>query len=160
VRSPTAELAARNLSEVSQIFSTILGAFSDCEPLRRRVLIVLEKLPHAVQRDFLEDPRFSITLENFVPGAGWTLWMASPGAFGSGSRCVVLRPKLALCSEAFACYVIAHEFAHAFLRNGGWGDITDVEQAADALAASWGFSRPVDSAASQTPITQVKGTAR
>ena len=148
------------MSEVSQIFSTFLEAFADCEPLRRRVLIVLEKLPHAVQRDFLEDPRFSVTLENFVPGAGGTLWIASPDAFGSGSRCVVLRPKLAHCSEAFACYVIAHEFAHAYLRNGGWGDITDVEEAADALAASWGFNRPAGDATSQAPITEVKGRAR
>jgi len=38
--------------------------------------------------------------------------------------------------------VIAHEFAHAFLRNGPWGEITDVEEAADALAATWGFIRP------------------
>jgi hypothetical protein len=156
VGSSTAESGTRNLSEVSQIFSTFLGAFEDCEPLRRRVLIVLEKLPHAVQRDFLEDPRFAVTLENFVPGTGWTLWMASPGAFGSGSRCVVLRPKLAQCSEAFACYVIAHEFAHAFLRNGGWGAITDREEAADALAASWGFSRPAGDTTFQAPITQVK----
>jgi hypothetical protein len=54
----------------------------------------------------------------------------------------VLRLKLSHCDEAFAFYVIAHEFAHAFLRNGPWGDITDVEQAADALAATWGFCRP------------------
>jgi hypothetical protein len=70
--------------------------------------------------------------------------MATPGPIGSGSRCVVLKPRLADCSEAFACYVIAHEFAHAFLRNGGWDAITDPEEAADALAASWGFERPHD----------------
>jgi len=106
------------------------------------VLAVLSQLPEPVQRDFLDDPRFRVTLENFVPGKGWTLWMAVPGPQGSSSRCVVLRPRLATCSEAFAFYVIAHEFAHAYLRNGGWGDITDVEEAADALAASWGFRRP------------------
>ena len=112
--------------------------------MRSRVLAVLHLLPETVQRDFLDDPRFRITLENHVPGEGWSLWMASPGPIGSGSRCVVLRPKLADCSEAFAHYVIAHEFAHAYLRNGGWGDITDIEVAADALAASWGFNRPAD----------------
>jgi hypothetical protein len=110
--------------------------------LRERVLYVLNRLPEAVQRDFLDDPRFRITLERFVPGEGWSLWMATPGPVGSGSRCVVLRPRLGECSPAFAYYVIAHEFAHAFLRNGGWGDITDIEEAADALAASWGFRRP------------------
>lgn len=118
-----------------------LEAFADCEVLRDRVLTVLNRLPDAVQRDFLDDPRFRITLENYVPGEGWSMWMASPGPVGSGSRCVVLRPRLGTCSEAFAFYVIAHEFAHAFLRNGGWGEITDIEEAADALAASWGFHR-------------------
>jgi hypothetical protein len=107
------------------------------------VLAVLSQLPEAVQRDFLDDPRFRIALENYVPGEGWSLWIATPGPVGSGSRCVVLRPRLADCPEAFAHYVIAHEFAHAFLRNGGWGNITDIEEAADALAASWGFVRPV-----------------
>jgi len=104
--------------------------------------MVLHALPDHVQRDFLDDPRFRISIDNYVPGKGWTLWMATPGPIGSGSRCVVLRLKLSHCSEAFAHYVIAHEFAHAFLRNGPWGDILDVEEAADALAASWGFCRP------------------
>jgi hypothetical protein len=121
-----------------------LEAFAECESLRSRVLAVLHRLPEPVQRDFLDDPRFRITLETYVPGEGWSLWMATPGPIGSGSRCVVLRRRLADCAEAFAHYVIAHEFAHAFLHNGGWGDITDIEQAADALAASWGFHRPAE----------------
>jgi hypothetical protein len=125
-----------------QIFAAHLEVFANCEPLRNRVLAVLSKLPEPVQRDFLDDPRFRIAMDNFVPGEGWTLLMASPGPIGCSSRCVVLRPKLADCPEAFAHYVIAHEFAHAYLRNGGWGDITDIEEAADALAATWGFSRP------------------
>lgn len=108
------------------------------------MLAVLDMLPEPVQRDFLDDPRFRIALENYSPSEGWSLWMASPGPIGSGSRCVVLRPRLADCPEPFAHYVIAHEFAHAFLRNGGWGDITDIEEAADALAASWGFVRPTE----------------
>lgn len=110
--------------------------------MRQRVLHVLQSLPEVVQRDFLDDPRFRVELDNYVPGKGWTLWMAVPGPVGTISRCVVLRPRLADCSEAFALYVIAHEFAHAFLRNGGWGEISDPEEAADALAASWGFHRP------------------
>ena len=134
----------KSLNEDDPIFSAHLESFTECETLRNRVLAVLHLLPEAVQRDFLDDPRFRIALENYVPGEGWSLWMASPGPIGSGSRCVVLRPKLADCPEAFAHYVIAHEFAHAFLRNGGWGDITDIEVAADALAASWGFHRPTD----------------
>jgi hypothetical protein len=124
------------------IFAAYLEAFNDCQPLRQRVLKVLTELPEPVQRDFLDDPRFRVTLCNFVPGKGWTLLMDAPDSSDSTSRCVVLRPRLADASEAFACYVIAHEFAHAYLRNGPWGEILDVEQAADALAASWGFSRP------------------
>ncbi len=108
------------------------------------MLAVLRSLPEHVQQDFLSDPRFRISIDNYVAGQGWTLWMATPGPPGNGSRCVVLRLKLTYCSEQFANYVIAHEFAHAFLRNGPWGDISDVEEAADALAATWGFVRPAD----------------
>jgi hypothetical protein len=125
------------------IFAAYLGAFADCQPLQQRVLKVLVQLPEVVQRDFLDDPRFRVTLCNFEPGKGWSLLMDSPAA--TMSRCVVLRPRLAECSEAFACYVIAHEFAHAYLRNGGWEEIGDAEEAADALAASWGFHRPAAS---------------
>jgi Zn-dependent peptidase ImmA (M78 family) len=39
-------------------------------------------------------------------------------------------------------YVIAHELAHAHLRNGGRWEGDDPERAADALAAEWGFTRP------------------
>jgi len=84
-----------------------------------------------------------MTLDDFVPGKGRTVWMACPGPGGKGSRSVVLKPRLADCPEAFAHYVIAHELAHAYLHNGGWGEIDDPEAAADALAASWGFSKPV-----------------
>lgn len=119
-----------------------LAAFTDHPALAIRVRTVLHRLPEAVQRDFLEDERFTVAIENYTTERGWTLWMQSPGAIGDNSRCVVLRPKLADCSTDFAHYVIAHEFAHAFLRNGPWGEITDIEEAADALAASWGFSRP------------------
>ena len=54
----------------------------------------------------------------------------------------MLKHRLGECPEAFAHYVIAHELAHAYLHNGPWGAIEDPEQAADALASSWGFLRP------------------
>ena len=129
----------------AHIFSTLLEDLTDYPQLRLRVQSVLQCLPEHVQTDFLEDPRFRVTIDNYVPGQGWTLWMATPGPPGCGSRCVVLRLKLGHCAEPFSHYVIAHEFAHAFLRNGPWGEITDIEQAADALAASWGFPRPASS---------------
>lgn len=125
-------------------FSAFLEPFSDHQSLQYRVLKVLSALPGHVQQDFLLDPRFHVTLE-IRTGNATSTWMAAPGPIGSASRCVVLRPRLAESAEAFACYVIAHEFAHAFLRNGGWGEILDREEAADALAASWGFHKPARS---------------
>ena len=56
-------------------------------------------------------------------------------------RCVVLKPKLEKCSAEFARYIVAHELAHAWLHNGGWGEITDREEAADAVAANWGYAK-------------------
>ncbi|MFG0286946.1 MAG: hypothetical protein ACF8CQ_02170 [Rhodopirellula sp. JB044] len=123
-------------------FEPYLIPFADHPVLQQRVLHVLERLPADVQEDFLEDPRFRVTVDNYQAGVGWSLLMPAPGVNGEGSRCVVLRLKLNDASEHFAWYVIAHEFAHAYLRNGGWGEITDIEEAADALADSWGFSRP------------------
>ncbi|QEF98783.1 hypothetical protein Mal15_28390 [Stieleria maiorica] len=125
----------------ADVFSEFLDPFKRHSVLRERVRAVLERLPTSVVEDFLQDERFRVTLENFVPGQGWSLWMAMPGANRSGSRVVVLRQRLNDCNEDFALYIIAHEFAHAHLHNGGWGEHTDPEQAADALADSWGFPK-------------------
>ena len=119
--------------------SNYLIAFDRFPVLRTRLWEVLQSLPIDVQNDFVGDSRFDIVLENYEPGKGTRLFMPSPGSAGEGSRCVVLRPKLDTLPEDFAKYVIAHDLAHAFLRNGGWGSITDIEEAADALAASWGY---------------------
>ena len=124
------------------MFSAYLEAFEQHQPLRQRVLHVLNTLPKEVQQDFLNDPRFTVSVDNYVPGEGSTVFMAAPGGTNNGSRSVVLKPRLSECHEAFAHYVIAHEFAHAYLRNGPWGEITNVEDAANALAASWGFPMP------------------
>lgn len=137
----------RTQEKRSDIFSSLITELEEHPELHQRVLAVLHVIPDHVQRDFIEDPRFRVTIDNYVPGQGWTLYMPTPGPIGSGTRCVVLRLKLSHCSEAFAHYVIAHEFAHAFLRNGPWGEILDVEEAADALAATWGFRRPENSIA-------------
>ncbi|HQX49808.1 MAG TPA: hypothetical protein PLY87_07130 [Planctomycetaceae bacterium] len=124
------------------VFRIYAESFIEFPVLQQRILLVLEALPPEVQRDFLDDERFGVEIDNYQAGVGWSLFMPTPGPPGQGSRRVVLRPKLNHTSESFALYVIAHEFAHAFLRNGGWGEITDIEEAADALAASWGFHRP------------------
>ena len=123
-------------------FKKYIDPFREHAPLDDRVLHVLESLPLDVQQDFLGDDRFRVALDNYEQGKGWSLFMQLPSPDGDASQCVVLKPKLAQCDESFAWYVIAHEFAHAYLRNGGWGEITDREKAADALAESWGFARP------------------
>lgn len=111
--------------------------------LRIRVVNVLVAIPQDVIAGLLNDPCFRIALDNHVPGRGGTVWMACPGdVVWKGSRSVVLKKRLSDCAEAFAHYVIAHELAHAHLWNGPWGEFTDPEHAADALAASWGFLRP------------------
>ncbi len=124
------------------IFSASQMNDPEVEPLRQRVLYVLNQLPDSVQRDFLDDLHFRVSLDEFEPGKGRTVLMPTLNPSGYESRCVVLKPRLASCREDFAFYIIAHELAHAYLRNGGWGNITDREEAADALAAHWGFLRP------------------
>jgi len=54
----------------------------------------------------------------------------------------VLKRTLRLRPQPFVRYVIAHELAHAHLRNRGRWEAEDPEHAADALAAEWGFPRP------------------
>lgn len=121
----------------------LVAALTELPLLAERALTVLRSLPEEVQHDFAHDARFRIALETHVPGVGWTVMLDELGPIGSDSRCVVLRKRLATCAEEFAHYVIAHELAHAYLRNGGWGEIADHEAAADALAAHWGYRRPL-----------------
>ena len=115
-------------------------AFRDHPTLGLRIKSVLETIPADYRNDLLSDPSFLISLDDYTPGKGRTVMLAHPSTSGS-SRCVVLKPRLESCSETFCCYIIAHELAHAWLNNGGWGEITDREEAADALAASWGFAK-------------------
>ena len=101
---------------------------------------MLESLPELIQQDFLADANFKIAVDDCEPGRGRTVLMPDLSPSGT-SRCVVLKPRLEKCSDAFACYIIAHELAHSFLHNGGWGEITDPEEAADALALKWGYEK-------------------
>lgn len=123
------------------MFQTLLEPLSDLQRLRARVERVLQALPEEIQHDFLSDSTFRITLEDYSPETGWRMFMQCPCPKTKMSRCVVLRRRLETAREDFALYIIAHEFAHAYLRNGGWGHIDDAEEAADALAARWGFPR-------------------
>lgn len=120
----------------------LLLALRDDQPLYDRVRDVLVQLPDNVIDDFSSDPRFSITKLQQNAAGKQTLWMALPSHDGQGSRCVVLKARLASCDLSFSRYIIAHELAHAFLRNGLWADHTDIETSADALADHWGFPKP------------------
>lgn len=108
--------------------------------MQSQIDCVLSSLPAEIQADLFDDPTFRIMLDDCEPGKGRTVVMAQLGPSGA-SRCVVLKPRLESRSAEFTRYIIAHELAHAYLHNGGWGEITDREDAADALAASWGFPK-------------------
>mgnify|MGYP003334707365 FL=1 len=73
------------------MFADLLRDLEPWPGLHARTLAVLSSLPAEVQQDFLNDPRFQITIDNYTPETGWTLWMPAPGPPGEGSRCVVLR---------------------------------------------------------------------
>ena len=122
-------------------------SFIQLRPLADRVVCVLAALPAELLADLRRDDGFHLSLEDYQPGRGTKVWMPVGSEVWKESRSVVLRRRLNACREDFALYIIAHEFAHAVLRNGGWGQITDPEQAADALAAQWGFPRPPRSTA-------------
>jgi hypothetical protein len=109
--------------------------------LATHVAGVLSRLPGEVRHDLVSDPSFM--LADYEPGPG--LIAHIPVGLPSrdrGSRSVVLKRTLRRRPEAFVKYVIAHELAHAHLRNRGRWPGDDPEFAADALAASWGFPRP------------------
>ena len=76
-----------------------------------------------------------------MPGLTQSVLVRMTRAGGAG-RSVVLKRTLRRRPEPFVRYVIAHEFAHAYLRNAGRWPGDDPEHAADALAAEWGFPRP------------------
>ena len=111
----------------------------DC--LRRQVAGVFVRLPDHVRDDFLGDPGFALCDYEPRAGAMTVVPVASPRRNAAG-RSVVLKRTLCRRPEAFVQYVIAHELAHAHLRNGGRWPGEDPERAADALAAEWGYPRP------------------
>jgi hypothetical protein len=102
---------------------------------------VLSALPRDVLSDLIDDPAF--VLCDYEPGPRVVahIPVGPPGA-NRPSRSVVLKRTLRHRPPAFVRYVIAHELAHAHLRNAGRWPGDDPERAADALAAEWGFPRP------------------
>ncbi|MFW6059431.1 MAG: hypothetical protein ACODAQ_04580 [Phycisphaeraceae bacterium] len=109
--------------------------------LHEQVLHVLRALPAAVREDLLHDPAFVLYDYEPGPNAVMRVPVGVPGVNG-GSRSVVLKRTLRRRPMGFVRWVIAHELAHAHLRNQGRWAGDDPEHAADALAAEWGFPRP------------------
>ena len=111
------------------------------EVLRREVVQVLMRLPDHVRDDFVSDPAF--VLCDYEPAAGaMTVVPVGPPRRNAAGRSVALKRTLRRRPQAFIHYVIAHELAHAHLRNAGRWPGEDPERAADALAAEWGCPRP------------------
>ncbi len=105
--------------------------------LQPHVAAVVSALPHPVRDDLMTDASFKLC--DFEPGPAVTahIPISLPG------RSVALKRTLRHRSVGFVRYVIAHELAHAHLWNRGRFPGEDPELAADALAAAWGFPKPV-----------------
>lgn len=117
-----------------------LSRFSLDAFLHAHVAGVVLVLPDHVREDLVSDGNFRMC--DYEPGLGIVhVPVGLPGAGGAG-RAVVLKRTLRKRPAAFVRYVIAHELAHAHLRNRGRWPGDDPEHAADALAAEWGFPRP------------------
>ena len=117
-----------------------MALFVPDENLRARIVRVFSQLPESIQREFMDDPAFGI---NIAERGRWSHEVfLKPPEGRNGSRLIVLDSSLKHRALAFAHYVIAHEFAHAALRNRGRHPGEDPEHAADSLALAWGFPRP------------------
>jgi hypothetical protein len=103
---------------------------------------VADALPGEVLDDLMADPCFLLADYEPVAGRAHPVMVRMSGGGGAG-RSVVLKRTLRRRPEPFVRYIIAHELAHAYLRNAGRWPEEDPETAADALAAEWGFPRPV-----------------
>lgn len=104
--------------------------------------VVLEALPIEIRNGLVADPAFQIADYEGVRGQTFFVPVALP-AQGKPARSVVLKRTLKSRPVEFVRYVIAHEIAHAHLNNQGRFPGEDPEHAADALAAEWGFPRPL-----------------
>ncbi|MDZ7268910.1 MAG: hypothetical protein ONB48_14345 [candidate division KSB1 bacterium] len=119
-----------------------MSRFIDAPDLRQRISAVLASLPPEVVSDIVNDDRFRMAVYDVRDPAGNSLHFAPPGVGNNGSRMIAWKSSLSTAPLEFANYVIAHEFAHAWLRNRGRTTDEDPEDAADALAREWGYEKP------------------
>ena len=120
--------------------SVWLDGFSLDRVLRPYIAEVMSALPDAVRGDLMNDPAFRL-VDYEAGGQFFLVPVGIPSARGA-ARSVVLKRSLGRRPSAFIRYIIAHELAHAHLRNAGRTVGEDPELAADALAEYWGFPRP------------------
>jgi len=119
-----------------------LRPFALDERLHVHTAEVVASLPPKVREDFMGDPAFSMCDYEPGPGVVFHVPVRFPAAERGPGRAVVLKRTLRSRPETFVRWVIAHELAHAHLRNAGRWPGDDPEHAADALAEGWGFPRP------------------
>lgn len=122
-----------------------LRPFALDDSLHEHAADVLAALPDPVLADFMLDPAFSMC--DYEPSAtrGYSVPVKLVVGRGrvSAGRAVVLKRTLSQRPTDFVKWVIAHELAHAHLRNAGRWPGDDPEHAADALAGEWGFPKPL-----------------
>ena len=118
-----------------------LARFGLDEFLHAHVEQVVLGVPDHVRDELLADRNFRIC--DYEPRRGaFTYVPVGLPSKNSPGRSVVLKRTLRHRPASFVCYVIAHELAHAHLRNEGRWPGEDPEVAADAMAADWGYPRP------------------
>jgi hypothetical protein len=118
-----------------------LEGFSLDSALRPHVHAVVMALPEVVRADLVGDPLFVMCDYEPRRGEAYRVPVGRPSINGV-CRSVVFKRTLGRRPVPFIRWLIAHELAHAHLRNEGRFDGEDAEEAADALAAQWGFGRP------------------
>jgi hypothetical protein len=121
---------------------TWLQTFRMDSALQTHTAHVLRQLPDNVRSDIMGDS--GVTFYDYDPGPGVIMQVPVklPTAAGGASRSIVLKRTLRHRSPNFVHWLIAHELAHAHLRNAGRWPGDDPEVAADCLANEWGFPRP------------------
>jgi hypothetical protein len=118
-----------------------LKGFELHEQLHDHAAHVLLLLPANVLEDLMGEG--GINFYDYEPGNGVVMEVpVKAPTRRAASRSVVLKRTLCRRPAPFVRWIIAHELAHAHLRNGGRWPGDDPELAADALAGEWGFPRP------------------
>jgi len=119
-----------------------LSAFRLEESLHAHVAVVVAGLPSAVRDDLMADPSFR--MHDYDPPQRGVATVTPVGlpTRGRPARAVSLKRTLRGRPTEFIRWVIAHELAHAHLRNAGRHPHEDPEHAADSLAAEWGWPKP------------------